>query len=77
VGLKIIPIRPANVDRWRLNRFYRFCGLDLGEGVDFLAGSYYRKITQSKHTSKHQTDMVFDLISNKTYSLDLKFPYRF
>jgi hypothetical protein len=34
--VKIIPICSADSERLRSNRFYRFCGLDLGKGVDFL-----------------------------------------
>ena len=34
--IKIIPICSADVERLQSNRFYRFCGLDLGKGVDFL-----------------------------------------
>ena len=34
--MKIIPICSADRERLRSNRFYRFCGLDLGKGVDFL-----------------------------------------
>ncbi len=34
--MKIIPICSADREHLRSNRFYRFCGLDLGKGVDFL-----------------------------------------
>jgi hypothetical protein len=42
--VKIITICSADRERCRLNRFYRFCGLDLGKGLAFFGGGGWERV---------------------------------
>jgi hypothetical protein len=73
--------------RWRLNRFYRFCGLDLGKGSIFWGGGaveesiiiyiyfFFWWVEGSYRGIIYQNEML--LFSTKTYSLNNLFGYRF
>jgi hypothetical protein len=41
--MKIILICPADLERWRSNRIYCFCGLVLGKGVILFDFGGWRK----------------------------------